>query len=162
MTKLSQTKNSSISLVLRQLALLLLVLLVFNPSHAFAHCQIPCGIFDDAARISGLIEDTSTIEKASLKIRELSKKQDPLSQNQLVRWVMTKESHAEGIIKTVSEYFLAQRVKKDQKNYPTALVDHHAVIVAAMKAKQSTEQNSVKVLLNAIKKLEAYYPGHKH
>ena len=60
-----------------------------------AHCQVPCGIYNDAARIIQIQEDFSTIQKAMTKIKELSQQQDATSMNQLTRWIITKEDHAE-------------------------------------------------------------------
>ena len=53
-----------------------------------AHCQVPCGIYNDAARIIQIQEDFSTIQKAMAKIKELSQQQDATSMNQLTRWIM--------------------------------------------------------------------------
>ena len=52
----------------------------------FAHCQIPCGIYDDNARVHSMLEDAATVEKSIKMINELSEKSDAQSQNQLVRW----------------------------------------------------------------------------
>ena len=49
---------------------------------AFAHCQVPCGIYDHPARIAALKEDAATITKAIAQIVELSGKQDAQSFNQ--------------------------------------------------------------------------------
>ena len=38
----------------------------------FAHCQIPCGIYSDAAQIIQIKEDLQTIEKSILMINKLS------------------------------------------------------------------------------------------
>ena len=78
---------------------------------AVAHCQVPCGIYDDHARITAMLEDTTTIAKALDQINELVGKQDLQSFNQATRWVMTKEQHAERIQTTIAQYYLAQRVK---------------------------------------------------
>ena len=82
--------------------------------NALAHCQIPCGIYDDHARVASMLEDVATIRKAVSQIAELAGKTDPQSQNQLVRWVMNKETHAQNIIDSISDYFLTQRVKAEQ------------------------------------------------
>merc|ERR1719443_586279 len=76
------------------------------------HCQVPCGIFDDPARVEALKEDAATVRKAMVQINELGTA-SPLALNQSVRWIMTKEDHAKAIISTVGEYMLAQRVKKE-------------------------------------------------
>ena len=110
-------------------------LLFLGPGVAQAHCQIPCGIYDDNARIVAMLEDAATVTKAVKLISELSGKTDPQSQNQIVRWVVNKEQHAQRIIETISDYFLTQRVKPSQEDYATRLRLHHAVILAAVRAK---------------------------
>lgn len=126
----------------------------------FAHCQIPCGIYDDHARVAAMLEDAATVEKSVTLINELAGKSDAQSQNQLVRWIMNKEEHAQKIISTISDYFLTQRVKSSQEDYTERLKKHHAVIVAAMKAKQSSDMASVTALKESIMDLVPYYPDH--
>ncbi|KAH8064112.1 nickel-containing superoxide dismutase [Aureococcus anophagefferens] len=73
-----------------------------------AHCQVPCGIFDDPAFVAEIRQHTSTIKKAMAQITALSSEATPLAFNQMTRWVNNKESHAEKIITAVSEYSLCQ------------------------------------------------------
>jgi nickel superoxide dismutase len=151
--------------VLRSYLLSVLVIwgLVFAFSiTAYAHCQIPCGIYDDHARIEQMLEDSATILKATRLIVQLSGKTDAQSQNQLIRWVMNKEKHSQNVISTISDYFLTQRVKASQKDYVERLKKHHAVIVAAMKAKQNVDEKVVLLLQKCIEDLSPYYPEHKH
>lgn len=122
------------------------------------HCQIPCGIYDDHAQVREIIQDVETIRKSVIKIAELSSKGDGQSNNQLARWVMNKESHAQKIISTICDYFLTQRVKTSQPDYAERLKDHHAVIVAAMKTKQNANLESVDRLKESVKKFASYYP----
>lgn len=136
--------------------------LLASPMTLNAHCQVPCGIYNDNARLQSMLEDAATIEKAARLINELAGKQDAQSQNQLIRWVNTKELHAQNIIETISNYYLTQRVKPSQKDYTTRLENHHAVIVAAMKAKQNVDVKTGKSLTKSIKTLSGYYPEHKH
>ncbi len=135
-------------------------LLLLQP--AYAHCQIPCGIYDDHAQVQSMLEDATTAEKSAKLIGELAGKTDPQSQNQLVRWVMNKEKHAQKIISTISDYFLTQRVKPDQKDYAERLAKHHAVIIAAMKTKQNADEKYATMLKERIEALLPYYPEHKH
>ena len=129
---------------------------------AYAHCQIPCGIYDDHARVKLMLEDTATILKATRLMAELSGKTDAQSQNQLVRWIMIKEKHAQNVISTISDYFLTQRVKTSQKDYVERLKKHHAVIVAAMMAKQNADEKYALDLQKTIEELVEYYPEHKN
>jgi len=149
--------KKSILLISFLLATFILVL----PQLLQAHCQIPCGIYDDFARVQSMREDAATVEKSIRLIMELAGKSDAQSQNQLVRWVMNKENHAQKIITNISDYFLTQRVKPDQQDYAERLKKHHLVIIAAMKAKQNADLTVVKNLKESIEALSAYYPEHK-
>ena len=46
------------------------------------HCQVPCGIFDDPARVEMLKEDAATIRKAMVQATELGTA-TPLAVNQV-------------------------------------------------------------------------------
>jgi nickel superoxide dismutase len=128
-----------------------------------AHCQVPCGIYDDDGRIQMLLEDTRTIQKATVSIGQLAEKSDAPSRNQLTRWVITKDEHASHIIKTVSEYFLTQKVKtvaageQGYEEYLSHLADHHAVMVAAMRTKQKVSADAVSELQKAIETMAQHY-----
>jgi hypothetical protein len=126
----------------------------FTPSLASAHCQVPCGIYDDDNVLAKMHTDYVTIEKASKQIMELSK--DPVTNaHQLTRWILNKESHAQAIQETVTNYFLAQRLKISEAesakaSYLEKLSTCHKVIVAAMKCKQSPDQKAVETLHNEL------------
>lgn len=130
--------------------LLLSALLVFAAAapQASAHCQIPCGIFDDNNVIGSMHTDYETIAKAAKEIDTLSK--DPSANaHQLTRWIINKESHAQAIQEKVLNHFLAQRLKinqPDEETYLKKLKLCHEVIIAAMVCKQSTDAASVKKL----------------
>lgn len=143
------------------LALSLVTTALIIPQQLTAHCQVPCGIYDDNARVKSMLEDVRTTAKAVKLINELASKTDAQSKNQIVRWVLNKEKHAQKIISTISDYFLTQRVKPSAKDYTERLVKHHTVIVAAMKVKQSTDIKSLEELHAAVDALTAYYPEHK-
>lgn len=119
---------------------------------ANAHCQVPCGLYDDQGVMNALHLDWQTIAKAVKEINELSK--DPSKNaNQIARWVANKESHATNIQNVVGAYFLAQRLKvdeakSDKEAYLKKLTLCHQVIVAAMKCKQSSDAAAVENLHN--------------
>ena len=137
----------------------MLMFAVITP--AYAHCEIPCGIYGDSLRIELIREHVTTIEKSMKMIDELSKDKKP-NYNQLVRWVMNKEQHAQKIIDTITDYFLTQRVNPSQKDYAERLIKHHSVILAAMKVKQNADVKYAKDLKESIEALSAYYPENKH
>ena len=129
--------------------------------YAFAHCQVPCGIYDDSGRIKAMKENVATITKAMASIQKPA--DTPQALNQHVRWINTKEDHATKIITTVSEYFLTQKLKdvpsdsSDYQKYLEALALHHKVMRLAMKTKQSTDDKTAKDLAHAVDHLAVYY-----
>lgn len=138
---------------------------LFALSNLFGHCQVPCGIYDDALRIIQLEEDIQTIEKAMLNIHEFSKK-DVLSahdQNQLTRWINTKEQHAQNIQNKMTEYFLAQRIKpkepsdEDYRKYVRLTTQCQKVIFHAMKSKQTVDSEWVELLKSSLDGLVDFY-----
>lgn len=132
---------------------LVLLTLLLNIGLLYPHCQVPCGIYDDAVRIVTIKEDFTTISKAMVEIKTLSAKNDPQSLNQLNRWIVTKEEHATNIQKVVSDYFLTQRVKSKNKNYDRHLRFLHELLVSAMKCKQTVESKNID---NGLKSLDNF------
>lgn len=126
-----------------------------------AHCQIPCGIYSDAAQIIQIKEDLQTIEKSILMITKLSGKYDSQSVNQLNRWIATKEEHAQNIQDVISQYFLTQRIKQNSKNYENELITLHQLLISVMKCKQSVEKENVRNSINLIDNFsELYFDKH--
>jgi len=126
-----------------------------------AHCEIPCGIYDDELRANLIYEHSVTIEKSMKKIAELSK-QNPVNYNQLVRWVSNKEEHATIIQTTVSQYFMTQRIQPNAEKYIDKLSVLHKMLRAAMKCKQSIDLANVQTLRSLLKEFEILYFGLSH
>jgi len=142
--------------------LIILSALFFNM--VFAHCQIPCGIYDDVLRVVSIQENISTIQKSINKIQELGDSQvSAQNQNQLVRWVNNKESHAQKIQDVISEYFLAQRIKpkysndKDYDKYVILTTSCQKIIFYAMKCKQNVDTQYVEKLSEELESFVAIY-----
>ena len=136
---------------------------------ASAHCQIPCGIYDDNARFLTLHEHIATIEKSMNQINELAS--DPSGNaNQLARWVMNKEDHADYVQEIITLYFLQQRIKPVAEDaraewdaYTKKLVLCHQILVASMKAKQTTDLQFVEQLRTLVDEFHHAYAGeHSH
>ncbi|SCY48178.1 superoxide dismutase [Ni] [Desulfoluna spongiiphila] len=135
--------------------------LLSTPTAALAHCEIPCGIYNDEMRFEMILEHIKTIEKSMNAINDLSLA-DKGNTNQVVRWVSNKERHAEEIQEIATQYFLAQRVKipkgtKGMKDYVESLKYIHQLVVFAMKAKQSTDIKHVKALQETTEAYRALY-----
>ena len=70
----------------------------------FAHCEIPCGIYNDKLRINLLNEHITTIGKSMTQIMEYSKDGNK-NYNQLIRWVNNKEEHANQFQDIITQYY---------------------------------------------------------
>lgn len=151
--------RSSLLSVMKPIFLSALLALVAAAPQAHAHCQVPCGIYDDNNVIQSMHTDYVTIAKAAKQIEELSK--DPSANaHQLTRWINNKESHAQAIQEKVLNYFLAQRLKVDQPDKETYLKNLqlcHEVIVTAMACKQSTDEAKVTKLHDLLKDFSAAF-----
>lgn len=136
-----------------------------------AHCEVPCGIYNDELRIELIKEHIQTIEKAMNQINEIQSS-SAINYNQLIRWINTKENHATMIQEIAEQYFLTQRVKFTEptdtnkyKKYINQLTYLHQLIVYSMKAKQSTDITNITNLSSALGKFEnAYFDkdAHRH
>jgi nickel superoxide dismutase len=126
------------------------------PAPVEAHCQIPCGIYDDEMRFQMLEEHITTIEKSMKLVVELSA--DPgKNANQLVRWVVNKDEHADEMAEIVTKYFLQQRLKLDDPQWAAKVKPCHEILFYSMKAKQTTDPANVEALRTAVAALKKVY-----
>lgn len=132
----------------------------FVSSNLRAHCEIPCGIYDDELRVKLIAEHAGTIKKSMETIESLQKT-TPVNYNQLVRWVENKDDHAEKIQHLVWQYFMAQRIKPGEPKYNAKLAALHEILVFAMKCKQTTDVGNVSGLLSSLAKFEKLYFGQQ-
>ena len=123
----------------------------------YAHCEIPCGIYDDEMRVKMISEEIQTIEKSMNEINELEKAGLTGNSNQLVRWIMNKEDHANELQEIVTQYFMTQRIKFDTKDYDKKLGMLHQMLVYAMKCKQTTDLKNVEALKKLVKEFSDIY-----
>ena len=128
-----------------------------------AHCQIPCGIYDDNLRFTLMAEHITTIEKSMKEVIRLSAVKTT-DYNQVVRWVQNKDKHADNLSEIVTYYFMAQRVmpadNKDAKNYEKYVQKInllHQLLYHAMKAKQTTDLEEINKLRELLKQFQASY-----
>lgn len=151
------------------LALLALLAAPIFTQPAAAHCEVPCGIYDDKARFEMIREHAATIEKAMVKINELSSAA-PSDYHTIARWAVTKEEHAQKVQDIASIYFLTQRVKVPNAEDKAAWGDYvahttllHQIMVAAMKCKQTLDTANVEKLRDLTADYEKhYFKDHEH
>jgi nickel superoxide dismutase len=140
------------------------VVLLFT-STLLAHCEIPCGIYDDAMRIQMIDEHIRTIEKSIQEIHKLQEAKDT-NDNQLVRWIMNKENHADQLTEIVTQYFMTQRITpaaasdtKAHQEYIHKLTLLHKMMVNAMKCKQTTDLAHIATLRELLAAFKTAYFG---
>ena len=110
-------------------------------------------------------EHTLTILKSMNYIK--TNQNDPQQQNQVTRWIINKEQHAQEIQEIISEYFLTQRIKlKDESQeskdlYHAQLAILHSILLDAMKCKQTVDTSITNSLLENLNKfVNLYFDDH--
>jgi len=141
--------------------LVVLLTMFFAVPYARAHCEVPCGIYDDEMRVKMMAEHITTIEKAMKQVVQLEA-QKPTNYNQLTRWVTNKEHHANALQHIVTQYFMTQRIKPEAKQYAEKLTLLHKMLVYAMKCKQTTDVANVATLQSLLEEFQKLYFGHRH
>lgn len=142
------------------------VLMALFTSPALSHCEVPCGIYGDETRFALLSEHIDTMEKAMKQIRELGAA-EVVNYNQVVRWTVTKEDHANQFREILVQYFLTQRIKTAEpgsdgyEKYRNSLELIHRMIVHAMKAKQTTDTGHADAMRKLLAQFKDLYT-HKH
>ncbi len=152
---------------IRLLTILSFLALLAIPQISSAHCEIPCGIYNDETRFSLLAEHITTIEKSMTKIAELST--DAKNPNQLIRWINNKEEHAVKFMDIITQYFMTQRIKvispgvEGYDAYVKKVTLSHNMLRTAMKCKQTIDKSNTSSLSTLLKEFEKLYLGeHKH
>jgi nickel superoxide dismutase len=132
-------------------------------TYARAHCEIPCGIYDDRMRIDMLREHIDTIEKSMHEIEHLENAGE-INYNQLVRWITNKEEHAEKFQYIVYQYFMTQRLspvsmedKEAFERYDRQLRLLHEMLYYSMKTKQTLDRLNIEKLRDVVAEFEELY-----
>jgi len=137
----------------------LTVLIIFSTvAFTAAHCEIPCGIYDDEMRVHMIAEHINTIEKSMKEIEKLQG-ESKINYNQLVRWVMNKENHANALQEIVTQYFMTQRINPDIEDYAKKLTLLHKMLIFSMKSKQTTDLGHIKTLRSLLDEFRDLYFG---
>jgi nickel superoxide dismutase len=141
----------------------ILLMGMFSANNAMAHCEVPCGIYNDQLRVKMLYEHFTTIEKSMKQIEALGEEGDK-NYNQIVRWVTTKEDHAKKVQHIVEQYFMHQRIKVKEpsdgaayEKYIKQITLAHKLTVYAMKTKQTTDQQFIEKLRKTLAAFEDAY-----
>jgi len=133
---------------------ILIAMFLLPAATVFSHCEIPCGIYDDTMRIQMIREHILTIEKSIKTLQSLEKDDNA---NQVIRWVMNKDDHANQLQEIVTQYFMTQRVRADAKNYAKKIKTLHLMLIYSMKCKQTLDLSHVVKLKSLVTDFEKLY-----
>ena len=120
---------------------------------AYAHCDIPCGIYDPhQAQIAA-----HTVVRMTQLITELGDASDPESHNKISRCIVVKEEHAELAKKELrilwGDYFRPEHVEQ----YPNL----HTLFFQAMKqgsaARQGVSMDAAQALLSTVQEISEIF-----
>jgi nickel superoxide dismutase len=124
---------------------------VKNAKIAYAHCDIPCGIYDPhAAQVAA-----HTIIRMDMLIDELNKSgnMDVESRNKMIRCVRVKEKHAEKCEEEVTtlwaDYFKPEHFKENPKLHELVW----DTLQKASKSRQSTKISDAEALLENVEQI---------
>lgn len=153
---------------MRTKSIILAVTALVGGAAAFvcAHCEIPCGIYDDPMRMKMIYEHIATLDKSVHEINHLNEAEKP-NYNQLIRWVDNKDSHADQLQEIISQYFMTQRIVPAEPGtagydkYVREITLLHRMLIQAMKIKQSTDPAAVEKLRGIAAEFEASYFAKK-
>lgn len=133
---------------------------LLSEKKAFAHCDVPCGIYDPtAAQVAA-----ATILKMVQKINELP--QDPKQatlevRNSFVRMVWTKEEHArkckEELLILWTDYFKEEHLKK----FPNLHETFWNGAKLCSKNKQSVDEKAAQELVEVVDKIAKIFEESK-
>ena len=120
------------------------ILLALTPltSSLSAHCQMPCGIYNDQMVYDEVNQFYLTVFKA-VKALENNKFQTDEDRNQYVRWVMTKERLCNEIATLLTTYFFQQKIMPidDNRDMVNSL---HQLLFQLVAIKQNVDIKIVK------------------
>ena len=127
---------------------------VFYPSsYAFAHCDIPCGIYDPhTAQLDAL-----TVVRMNQLIKDLGKVEDPESLAKFSRYIEVKETHAESVKNELriiwADYFKPEHLEK----YPELHDLFWKSMKSASKTRQQVSLEAAEELLESVRKISEIF-----
>ena len=123
------------------------------PENIYAHCDIPCGIYDPhLAQVT-----VHTVIRMTNLINELPKNVDRESTHKLARYTAVKEEHAELVKHEVrvlwGDYFKPEHVEKHPQLHELVF----DTMKLASKAKQEVDSKTSKQLLENVQKIAVIF-----
>ncbi len=126
---------------------------IISPKVAYAHCDIPCGIYDPhAAQIAALtcIRMDQLIQALQRPAADASADAQAAYQNSLSRYIATKEEHAEMCKREIrviwGDYFRPEHIQA----HPTLHDKVFQVMKLGSRVRQTTDMQAAQDLLKSV------------
>jgi len=126
--------------MMKQLVLAALALCLVSVEKLEAHCQMPCGIYNDDMIYDYIDQYIKTMYKG-VSVMNNSKFSNPQERNEFIRWVIEKEKKSDEIAAMITQYFLQQKIKGGEPDTAKRLASAHNLLCTLVTIKQhsSTE-----------------------
>lgn len=110
---------------------------------AYAHCQMPCGIYHDDMVFSEIDQYIETTVKG-IAVMKSNKFESLEEHNEFVRWVIQKENSSNTVAELITKYFLQQKIKVGEEDTTKQLVSAHKLLFLLVQIKQHADIKIVK------------------
>jgi len=124
----------------RLFSLFLITLLGQAPLNA--HCQMPCGIYNDQMVYDQVNQFYKTVYKGVMAMKN-NKLETVEDKNQFVRWVMTKERLCNETAEIITKFFLQQKLKPDDEDTKPLILSAHKLLFLLVAIKQTVDVDIV-------------------
>jgi len=120
------------------------ICLILGPfsSPLSAHCQMPCGIYDDQMIYDEVDQFYLTMYKCVKALENNQFKTDE-DKNQFIRWVITKENKCNELAMLITVYFLQQKIMPIDDN-AELVKSLHKLLFQLVAIKQNVDIKIVK------------------
>lgn len=128
--------------------LLLACLFAFSTQNVLqAHCQMPCGIFDDTLVFKYIDQYIETMQKAVVELNDIGNS-TAKDRAQFTRWVMLKEKESDLTANLITTYFLQQAITPGKEGSDEKTLAAHRLLFLLVKIKQNTDATYVNKFIN--------------
>ena len=119
-------------------AILTSFLLGANPLTLTAHCQMPCGIYQDAM-IYDLIDQYAETMVKAVTVMNQSKFETVRERNEFMRWVMEKEKESNDTSQLITTFFMQQKIKPGEPDTQKRIEAAHKLLCLIVAIKQNAD-----------------------
>jgi nickel superoxide dismutase len=134
---------------------------VFGVEQARAHCDIPCGIYDPHQAQIGALTVIRMIDLAD-EMKKTHGADSPEYVNNMPRYIMVKEEHAE-LVKREVRVIFGDYIKQEQLDkFPELPGLVHKIYQLGSKARQTMDRQVAMDLLNAVNRFAEIFWATKN